>query len=845
MDQPERGKVIPIFLEEEMQKAYIDYAMSVIVGRALPDVRDGLKPVHRRILYAMYEAGMGPDKPHKKSARVVGDVLARYHPHGDVAVYDAMVRLAQDFATRYPLIDGHGNFGSMDGDAAAAMRYTEARMSPLAMEMLADIDKKTVDFIPNYDGSLEEPVVLPAKFPNLLVNGSAGIAVGMATNIPPHNLGEVIDALVFLIDQPEAEGRELMQHVKGPDFPTGGIIMGQEGIRAAYQSGRGTIKVRAKTDLENLPGGKTAIVITELPYQVNKAKLVERIAQLVHEKHLEGISDLRDESDRTGMRVVIELKRDAKPRIILNKLYKHTQMEDSFGIILLALVDGQPRVLTLKAMLEHYLEHRRQVVIRRTRFDLEKARERAHIVDGLLIALHHIDEVIATIRRSRTVDDARQALMEKFGLSERQAQAILDMRLQRLAGMEREKLEQEYQDLLATIAHLEELLGNDTLIMNVVKEELLAIKEKYADPRRTRISHQEAGALEVEDLIPEEEVVVTITRRGYIKRLPATTYRSQRRGGKGITALTTREEDFVEHLFVTTTYHYLMFFTNQGRAYRLRVHEIPEANRQAKGTALINLIYLQPGEYVTAVIPVREFTARRYLFMATARGLVKKTPLVEFDTSRRDGIIALGLEEGDQLVGVHLTDGSQEIILCTQKGMAIRFSEEEVRSMGRTAKGVQGITLADEDRVIGMDVVKPRGEVLVVTEQGFGKRTPLEEYRSQSRRGRGVATIARSLKRGQVAAFKVVRPGEGLMIISREGIIIRVKVDDIPRTGRATQGATLMRLGAGDSVVAIAEILAKEEVETQGLGPDEPGSAEPGPHEGPELESELEAISES
>ncbi|MGB9661944.1 MAG: DNA gyrase subunit A [Moorellaceae bacterium] len=799
------GTVLPVKIEEEMKRSYIDYAMSVIVGRALPDVRDGLKPVHRRILYAMYEANMTPDKPYKKSARVVGDVLARYHPHGDAAVYETMVRLAQDFACRYPLIDGHGNFGSIDGDSPAAMRYTEARLSNLAMAMLADIEKDTVDFIPNYDGTLKEPVVLPARFPNLLVNGSAGIAVGMATNIPPHNLGEIIDALVLLIEKPEVGLKELLQIVKGPDFPTGGLIIGREGIRAAYRTGRGTVKIRAKAQIETLSGGKSQIVITEVPYQVNKARLIETIAELVREKKIEGISDLRDESDRTGLRVVIELKRDVQARVILNQLYRHTQMQENFGIIMLALVDGRPKVLNLKEMMEYYLLHQKDIVTRRTKYLLSQAEARAHILEGLRIALQYLDEVIKTIRRSADADTARKALMEKFSLSEKQAQAILDMRLQRLTALEREKIEEEYQELEKKIAYYREVLASEAKVMEIVRDELLEIKAKYGDPRRTQIVAEEQP-LDVEDFIPEEDVVITITHRGYIKRLPLDTYRSQRRGGRGVQAIATREEDFVEHLFVATTHHYLLFFTNRGKVYRLRAHEVPEGTRQARGTALVNLIYLSSGERITAVIPVKDFAEDKYLFMATRQGIVKKTPLNEYQSSRRDGLIALGLQEGDELIGVELTGGEDEIILATRQGKVIRFSETEVRGVGRTAQGVKGIDLEEGDKVAAMARVQPGAQAVLVSERGFGKRTPIEEYRGQSRGGKGLIGMKITEKTGPLASLIMAHEEDELMLITAEGLLIRLNIADISQQGRYTQGVTLMRLEKEDRIVAVARI---------------------------------------
>jgi DNA gyrase subunit A len=800
------GKIIPVNIEEEMKKSYLDYAMSVIVGRALPDVRDGLKPVHRRILYAMHELGISPDKPHKKSARVVGEVLGKYHPHGDAAVYDTIVRLAQDFAIRYPLIDGHGNFGSVDGDSAAAMRYTEVRLSKIATELLADIDKETVDFSPNFDESLEEPQVLPARFPNLLVNGSAGIAVGMATNIPPHNLGEVIDGLVLLIDNPEATIKELMMVIKGPDFPTGGLILGRDGIRSAYETGRGTLKIRAKTQIERLKNGKSQIIVTEIPYQVNKARMIERIANLVREKKLDGITDLRDESDRNGIRIVIEMRRDVDPKIILNRLYKHTQMQDSFGIIMLALVDGAPMVLNLKEMLTHYLEHQKEIVIRRTRYELKKAEARAHILEGLRIALDHLDAVISLIRGSRTVDEARSGLMEQFGLTREQAQAILDMRLQKLTGLEREKIEEEYRELIARIEYLRSILASEALVYQIVRKELLEIKEKYADPRRTKITSAQ-GEMEIEDLIPQEDVVITITHAGYIKRMPVSSYRSQNRGGRGIVGLNPREEDFVEHLFITTTHHHILFFTNRGRVYRLRVYEVPEGSRQARGLAVVNLIDLTPGEKITAVIPVQDFDKDGYLIMATQQGIVKKTDLSEFENIRRNGLIAITLNEGDDLIDVRFTRGGQEVILGTRLGKAIRFSEDDVRSMGRTARGVKGIDLDKDDVVIGMERVQPDSDLLVVTNKGFGKRTSIDEYPVQRRAGKGVKNIHLTARTGEVVGIKIVKPGNELMLVSAQGVMIRLKVDDISQQSRYAQGVTLMRTDEGDDVVAVARIM--------------------------------------
>ncbi len=793
-----------------MKKSYIDYAMSVIIGRALPDVRDGLKPVHRRILYSMYELGMTADKAHKKSARLVGDVLGKYHPHGDSAVYDAMVRMAQDFASRYPLVDGHGNFGSVDGDSAAAMRYTEARMSKIAIELLADIDKNTIDYVPNYDDSLEEPTVLPAKIPNLLVNGSSGIAVGMATNIPPHNLGEIIDGVITLIDRPEATVEDLMEVIKGPDFPTAAKIMGTEGFSQAYRTGRGVVTIRAQAEIETMNNGKMRIVVTELPYQVNKARLIEKIAELVRDKKIDGITDLRDESDRRGMSIVIELRRDVNPNVILNQLYKHTQMQETFGIIMIALVEGKPRTLNLKEVLFYYLEHQKDVIVRRTRFDLAKAEARAHIVEGLRIALDNIDEVIKTIRGSRTTEIARNALITNFGLSDKQAQAILEMRLQRLTGLERDKLEQEYKELTEKIAYFKAVLANEKMVLDIIRAELLAIKEKYADPRRTLIT-QDDTKLNVEDLIAEEDMVITVTHHGYIKRLHVDTYKSQKRGGRGITAMGTKEEDFVEHLFITTTHHYLLFFTNKGKVYRMKVHEIPEASRQAKGTAIVNLLYVSGEEKITAVIPVKEFNPDCYLLTATKNGIVKKTPLNEYDTSRKDGIIALTIDENDELIGVQLTQGNEEIVLGTRKGMSIRFSEGEVRSMGRTARGVKGITLNPGDQVVGMDTVRSDAQLLVVTENGYGKRTSIDEYRTQSRGGKGIMTIRASKRNGLVVGLLMVKDGEEIMLISSEGIIIRLTVQEISTIGRTTQGVRVMRLDDKDKLVAVAHAVKEEE----------------------------------
>lgn len=809
------GKIVPIKIEHEMKRSYLSYAMSVIVGRALPDVRDGLKPVHRRILYGMYESGTTPDKPYKKSARIVGDVMGRYHPHGDAAIYDSIVRMAQDFSYRMPLVDGHGNFGSVDGDPPAAMRYTEVRLSQLAVEMLTDIEKKTVDFLPNFDGSMEEPAVLPSRFPNLLVNGAAGIAVGMATNIPPHNLGEVIDGAIMLIDNPEADAEALMKVVKGPDFPTGGIILGREGIREAYLTGRGSIKVRAKTGIETLSNGKSQIIVTELPYQVNKARLIEKIADLARNKVIEGITDLRDESDRSGMRIVIELKRDTNPNVLLNQLYKQTQLQDSFGVIMLVLVDNEPRVLGLRDLLRHYLDHQREIVTRRTRFDLEKAETRAHIVEGLRIALDHIDAVIKVIRSSRTVEIAREGLMSKFGLSERQAQAILDMRLQSLTGLQREKLEEEYAELQKTIAYFRELLADPAKIMGVVKDELLVIKEKFADPRRTEIAHNEED-ISIEDLIADEDIVVTITHNGYIKRLPVTTYKSQRRGGKGITAINTKDEDFVEHLFITSTHDHVLFFTNQGRVYQLRGFDIPEASRQARGIAIVNLIPMNPGERINTYIPVKEFREDLFLLMCTRNGIVKKTALSQYANNRRTGLLGINLDEGDELIGVRLTDGNQEIIIFTRQGLSLRCSETEIRPMGRTTRGVKGINLRPGDQVVGMDVIRDNAELLVITENGYGKRTPFDQYRVQSRGGLGIKTLNQTAKTGEVIGGGVVYPEHELMLINASGMVIRVTVSDISSLGRNTQGVKLMHLDEDDRIVAVARVISREEEDEDG-----------------------------
>lgn len=802
------GKVLPVRIEDEMRNSYIDYAMSVIVMRALPDVRDGLKPVHRRILYAMHEAGMSPNKAYKKSARIVGEVLGKYHPHGDSSVYEATVRMAQDFSTRYLLVDGHGNFGSIDGDSAAAMRYTEVRMSRIAELMLTDLEKETVDFVPNYDESLKEPSVLPSKIPNLLVNGSSGIAVGMATNIPPHNLGEVIDGVLMMIENPEASVGDLMLAIKGPDFPTGGLILGRDGILSAYHTGRGVVKMRAQARIEKMSNGKPRIIVTEIPYQVNKARLVERIAELVRDKSIDGITDLRDESDRKGMRIVIELRRDTNPDVVLNLLYKHTQMQESFGIIMLALVDGRPRVLNLREVIHYYLEHQKEVITRRTRYELAKAKARAHILEGLRIALDHIDEVIKTIRSSQTADIARQALIDGFDLTEKQAQAILDLRLQRLTGLEREKIDEEYKNILETIAWLESVLADEQKVLALIRDELTEIKRKYNDERRTVIT-TDVSKLDMEDLIAEEDIVITLTHGSYIKRLPVDTYRNQKRGGRGVAGMGTKEEDFVEHLFVTTTHHNILFFTSRGRVYRLKGYEIAEASRTSKGTAIVNLLPLEKNEKITAVIPIREFTNRKFLFMTTRNGIVKKTELMEFDTARKGGLIAISLDDDDELIGVKFTNGEQQIIIGTRGGMAIVFPETDVRSMGRTARGVRGIRLNDGDVVVGMDKLKRDAEVLTVTEEGFGKRTPTTEYRAQSRGGKGIINTKVTEKTGSVVGIKVVKPGQELILISTEGIVIRINIDEISVISRNTQGVTLMKTAENDKVASLAAVEKK------------------------------------
>lgn len=809
------GKVLPVYIEEEMQKSYIDYAMSVIVQRALPDVRDGLKPVHRRILYAMQEAGMTPTKPYKKSARIVGEVLGKYHPHGDSSVYEAIVRMAQDFSTRYLMVDGHGNFGSIDGDSAAAMRYTEVRMAKIAEAMLEDIEKDTVDFVPNYDESMTEPSVLPSKVPALLINGSAGIAVGMATNIPPHNLCEVVNGLVMLIDNPDAEISQLMTAIKGPDFPTGACILGKSGITSAYTTGRGVVKLRAKATIEPANKGKHNIIVTEIPYQVNKANLIKDIAQLAKDGVIEGISHIDDYSNlKQGIRIVIELKADAVPDVVLNKLYKHTALQSSFGIIMLALVKGEPRVLNLKQILYYYLEHQKEVVTRRTRYELAKAKDRAHILEGLKIALDNLDAVISTIRSSANGDIAKTSLMERFNLSQRQAQAILDMRLQRLTGLERKKIDDEYVDVLETIDWLESVLADEHKVMNIIKDDLLEMKKKFGDERRTEIS-MESSEMDIEDLIAEEDIVVTISHQGYIKRQTMDNFRSQKRGGMGKTGGSGKKiDDCAEHLFLSTTHHNILFFTNKGRVYRQKGYEIPEAGRTAKGTAIINLLPLEQGEKITAVIPVKEFLEEQFMFMATNKGTVKKTNLKDFDSARKNGLVAINLDENEDLIGVELTDGNSEIILATRNGIAIRFDEQDVRPMGRTAHGVKGISLAYGDEVVAMDSVADEScEVLTATEFGMGKRTSVSEYRKQTRGGKGIINIKITEKTGIVVGMRVINPQQEIMMITAAGIIIRIDVDGISQFGRNAQGVKLMTLNDDDKVVSLAAIHHEEDEE--------------------------------
>ena len=809
MDKAEE-QIIKRDIEEEMRTAYIDYAMSVIVARALPDVRDGMKPVHRRILYTMNEDGFTPDKPYRKCATTVGDVLGRYHPHGDSSVYDALVRMAQDFSLRYMMVDGHGNFGSIDGDPPAAYRYTEARMSKMAQYMLSDIDKNTVDFMPNFDDRLQEPTVLPARIPALLANGSSGIAVGMATNIPPHNLTELANGIIKIIDEDNVTDEELMTVIKGPDFPTGATILGREGIKQAYTTGRGKITLRAEAEIEEMSGGKQRIIVSSLPYQVNKSKLIEYIADLVKEKRIEGISAIRDESDRQEkVRIVIELKRDANPQVVLNLLYKYTQMQDTFGIIMLALVDGEPKILTLRECLDHYIEHRRKVVLRRTKFDLDKAEARAHILEGLKIALDNIDEVINIIRSS--YDDAKERLMERFGLSEIQAQAILDMRLKTLSGLQREKIEEEYNELMKLIAHLKEILASETLVYQIIKEEMIEIKEKFGDERKTKIVAAE-GEIDVEDLIKEEQSVIALTHFGYIKRMPIDTYRSQKRGGKGITGMTTKEDDFVKQIFTASTHDTILFFSNKGKLYRLRGYEIPESGRTAKGTAIVNLLSLDAGEKISTIIPIQNFAEGKYLLFATRNGLIKKTALTEYNSARKTGLLAITLKDEDELIDVRLTDGEDNVVLVTKQGMCITFSERDVRPIGRVSQGVIGIRLDEDDSVIGMESIiqGSNATLLAITENGFGKRTELDEYRVQTRGGKGVITYKITPKTGVIVGIKIVNEEDDVMLITDTGTIIRINVKDISVLGRSTQGVTLMRTNEG-KVVSIENIVPEKD----------------------------------
>ncbi|MFE3577083.1 DNA gyrase subunit A [Lysinibacillus sp. NPDC059133] len=811
MSEQERSGVKGVNITKEIETSFLDYAMSVIVSRALPDVRDGLKPVHRRILYGMQELGNTADKAYKKSARIVGDVMGKYHPHGDSSIYDAMVRMAQDFSYRYMLVDGHGNFGSVDGDGAAAMRYTESRMSRIAMEMLRDINKDTIDYTDNYDGSEKEPIVLPSRYPNLLVNGAAGIAVGMATNIPPHQLGETIDAVIALSENPAITTEELMEIIPGPDFPTGGLILGRSGIRRAYETGRGSIIIRAKVEIEQKSNGRETILIHELPYQVNKAKLIEKIAELVRDKKIDGITNLRDESDRRGMRVVIEVRKDANANVVLNNLYKQTAMQSSFGINMLSLVNGQPKVMGLKEMLYHYLEHQKVIIRRRTEFELRKAEDRAHILEGLRIALDHIDEIIAIIRGSRSGDEAKPQLMERFNLSERQAQAILDMRLVRLSGLEREKIEAEYQELQILIAELKAILADEAKIIDIIRTEILELKERFNDKRRTEITSGGLEMIEDEDLIPVENSVVTLTHNGYVKRLAANTYRSQKRGGRGVQGMGTNEDDFVEHLMNTSTHDTILFFTSKGKVFRAKGYEIPEFGRTAKGLPIVNLLNIDKGEKVTAMIRVGSFDEDAYFIFTTKTGITKRTPVSQFANIRTNGLIAISLREDDDLISVRLTDGKKQVIIGTRDGMLVRFQEDDIRSMGRTAGGVRGIKLRDGDEVVGMEIIEPGQEILVVTAKGYGKRTSEEEYRLQSRGGVGLKTIQITDKNGPMVAVKTVDGSEDLMLITINGMLIRMDVNDISLIGRSTQGVRLIRLGDEELVATVAKVEKEEE----------------------------------
>ncbi|GGC94783.1 DNA gyrase subunit A [Thalassobacillus devorans] len=814
VDQPNRPRVQEVNISQEMRTSFLDYAMSVIVARALPDVRDGLKPVHRRILYAMNDLGMHSDKAYKKSARIVGEVIGKYHPHGDSAVYDTMVRMAQDFNYRYMLVDGHGNFGSVDGDAAAAMRYTEARMSKISMEILRDINKDTIDYTDNYDGAEKEPVVLPARFPNLLVNGTSGIAVGMATNVPPHQLGEVINGVLALSKDPDITIQELMEnYIYGPDFPTGGQILGMSGIRKAYETGKGSITIRANVEIEEQANGKSRMIVTELPYQVNKARLVEKIAELARDKKVEGITDLRDESDRNGMRVVIELRKDVNPNVMLNNLYKQTALQTSFGINMLALVDGHPKVLNLKQVLEHYLEHQKVVIRRRTAYELRKAEARAHILEGLRVALDHLDEVIKLIRESKTTEIAREGLMTRFELSEKQAQAILDMRLQRLTGLEREKIEDEYQELVKLIAELRAILADEEKVLEIIRDELTEVKERFNDSRRTEIVIGGTDFIEDEDLIPEETIIVTLTHQGYIKRLPASTYRTQRRGGRGVQGMGTHEDDFVEHLLSTSTHNTLLFFSNKGKVYKAKGYEVPEFGRTAKGIPIINMLEIERDEWINAVIAVEEFVDDWYFFFTTRKGISKRTSISQFANIRKGGLIALNLREEDELISVRLTDGKKDIMIGTRDGMLIRFEEDQVRTMGRTAAGVKGISLRDGDEVVSMEILENDLQVLTVTDKGFGKRTPADDYRITNRGGKGILTCNLTERNGKVVAVKAVTGEEDVMIITATGVLIRMPMEGISETGRNTQGVRLIRLQEDESVATVAVLEPEEEEE--------------------------------
>jgi DNA gyrase subunit A len=819
-------KVIPIHIEDEMKDSYINYAMSVIVGRALPDVRDGLKPVHRRILYAMKDMGIIYNKPYKKSARIVGEVLGKYHPHGDSAVYDALVRMVQDFSLRYPLVDGQGNFGSVDGDAAAAMRYTEARTHRITEWLLKDIEKETVEWRPNFDGSLEEPVVMPAVLPNLLINGSSGIAVGMATNIPPHNVSEIVDAICYLVDNPECTIESLLKIVKGPDFPTGGLICGQDGIRSAYRTGRGSLKMHAKAHIEQKKGGREAIIVTEIPYQVNKTRLITSMADLVKARKIEGIQDIRDESDRDGMRIVVDIRKGQNAQVVMNLLYKHTQMKETFGVIMLALVDGQPQVLTLKQVLEEFIRHRKDVITRRTKYDLAQAEERAHILEGLKVAIKNLDEVIKIIKRSKDPAEAKMNLMKKFSLSERQSMAILAMRLQQLTNLETEKLEAEYLELLKLIEQLKGILASEKKLLSIIKEEIIEIKEKFGDMRRTEITGA-AEDMDIEDLIAEEDMVITLSHEGYIKRFPVSSYRKQRRGGKGVTGAKTKEEDFIEHLFIASTHDYMLVFTNEGKLHWLKVHEIPQAGKMTKGRPIVNVVGLTAGEKITSVVPVREFTDGVFVVMATENGKIKKTDLSAFKNPRKGGIIAVTLDKGDSLIGSLLSGGDDEIVIATSTGKAIKFSEKGIRVMGRGAQGVRGIRLAKKDKVVGMVKVMSEGALLSVTEKGFGKRTNFEEYRLQSRGGGGVINLKVVEKNGNVVGIKSVKDPDEIMLISQQGMVVRVPVAGISNVGRSTQGVRVISLKAGDKLTAVASVVAKEN-EDVGEGADEGEGEEAG-----------------